>query len=328
MTYRIPLPAAGARSTLDVIDPFSSMVQRFLRREGLGAYEPETAATLLTLFEIQNGPFTMFDVGANIGLYSHLCAAMFGEARVVSFEPTPETADIARAIAAANDLRVEVVEAAVSDRSGRADLHLSETSDASNSLVEGFKQSEAAVTVDLVSLDDHVASTGVGPDILKIDVETHEPEVLAGARSVLAEQRPYVVIEVLRRRGGDQGVAIQAGVDELGYRYYELSATPDWTPREKIRGSGTVERDWLLAPDDLPADFGERWQRWFDRLSECTPDRNPRPPIIGAARAAYRRGGRRELVQSGRQFLVDDVVAPAREWFRRTVATWRDRRGR
>ena len=326
MTYRIPLPAGGYRNSLDVIDPFSSMVQRFLRREGLGAYERETAATLLALCDQRDAPFQLFDVGANIGLYSHLCAAMFANARVTSFEPTPEIAEIARTIASVNGLAVEVVEAAVSDESGTADLHLSQTSDASNSLVEGFKLSDGSVRVERLRLDDHVASTGVGPDILKIDVETHEPAVLAGAREVITEHRPHVVIEVLRRRGVDQGAEIQSAFEGLGYVFYELSGDPTWTPRDSIRGSGTIERDWLLAPAPLSDDFGDRWSSWSDALAACTPDRNSRPPIVGAARAAYDRGGLGELMRSGAGFFMDDVVSPAVDAGRRARSSWQQRR--
>lgn len=307
MTYRIPLPGGGTQPTLDVIDPYSSMIQRFVRRDGLCAYEPETAATLLTLFELQGGPFTLYDVGANVGLYSHLCAAMFDTADVRAFEPTPEIAAICRSIAAANDLDVHVVEAAMSDQPGTATLHLSDTSDASNSLVAGFKKAHGRIEVERVTLDQYRERTGAAPAILKIDVETHEPAVLAGATELLAVDRPAVLVEVLRRRKHDHGAAIQAAFDGLGYSYYRLSATPDWTPHDTIRGSGTIERDWLLTPTPLPPEFADRWLDWQARLTMCTPDRNSRPPIGGAARAAYHRGGVEETIRSGRRFLRDDL---------------------
>lgn len=310
MSYTIPLPEGGARSSLDVIDPFSSMVQRFLRREGLAAYEPETATTLLTLFDMCGQPFTFYDVGSNVGLYSNLCAAMFEHAEVHAFEPTPEIAAISRSIAMANDLSVQVIEAAISDEPGTAELHLSQTSDASNSLVDGFKESNGTVTVQRMRLDDYRERSGRPPTILKIDVETHEPEVLAGAISTITTDRPYVVIEVLRRRGADQGAAIQAAFDGLGYSFYPLTDSPDWNPRKKVKGSGTIERDWLFAPAPLPDDFADRWKLWQARLATCTPDGNSRPPIGGAAVASYRRGGLRELLSSGTRF-VREVVVPA-----------------
>ena len=317
MTYRIPLPKGGDRTTLDIVDPFSSMVQRFLRREGLRSYEPETAATLLTLFEMQEGPFVFFDVGANIGLYSHLCAAMFENSEVHAFEPTPVIAEIARSIAYANSIDVQVIEAAVSDEAGTAALHLSNTSDASNSLEKGFKPSSDSLQVDRLTLDEYRRRTGSSPATLKIDVETHEAAVLAGAAELLLADRPFVIVEVLRRKRTEQGKAIQAAFAELGYEFYQLTATPDWVPQANIRGSGTVERDWLLAPSSLPPNFAERWSEWQQRLDQCGPDRNSRPPLGGAAAAAFRRGGATELVSSAGRFVAKDLVPLARRMFRR-----------
>ena len=92
MTYVVPLPSGGKVGQLDIVDPFSSSVQRLIRRSGLASFEPETAAALLALFE-QAGPgFVLYDVGANVGVYSAMAAAMFEPAAVHSFEPSPTDA--------------------------------------------------------------------------------------------------------------------------------------------------------------------------------------------------------------------------------------------
>ena len=75
VTYEIPLPAGGRRRTVDVVEPNSTAVQRFLRRDGLSAYEPPTVATLITLFADAEPGFTFFDVGANMGLYHAACGS-------------------------------------------------------------------------------------------------------------------------------------------------------------------------------------------------------------------------------------------------------------
>ena len=212
MTYRIPLPVGGRSETLDIVDPNSTAVQRFLRRDGLSAYEPPTVATLVTLFEDLDPGFTFFDVGANMGLYALIAASMFQPEAVTAFEPTPSTAAMLRKAVAANGLAVDVVEAAVGDREGVAALHFSEKSDSSNSLVEGFKASHESVQVDTIRLDEHVRRTHRDPQVIKIDVETFEPEVLAGAAETIARVRPHIVIEVLNRRGHDHGEEITAAM--------------------------------------------------------------------------------------------------------------------
>ena len=61
-------------------------------------------AALLAAFQRQPPGFHFVDVGANMGLYSAICAVMFEPGRVVAFEPTPEVAEMARRVLAANGI--------------------------------------------------------------------------------------------------------------------------------------------------------------------------------------------------------------------------------
>lgn len=303
MTYRIPLPDGGRRSTLDLVEPNSTAVQRLLRRDGLASYEPPTMATLLALFDEQGPGFTFFDVGANMGLYALVCSALFEPEHVDAFEPTPATAAVFRRAVQANDLDIDVIEAAVGDVAGRAELHLSDRSDSSNSLVSGFKSSSAAVVVDTLRLDDHVATSGHHPNVIKIDVETFEPAVLAGASATIATHRPYLVIEVLNRGGRNHGQEIEEAMSGYGYSYYELSSSPTWQERSEIIGAtGTTDCDWLLAPEPLAPDFASRWRAWSERTARCTRDRNGPVPLLLTVRAAFERGGVGEVIAAARRY--------------------------
>ena len=312
MTYKIAIP--GQTRELDIVDPNSTAVQRALRRGGLAAYEPPTMTTLLTLFEQEAGSLTFFDIGANMGLYAAICAAGFRPRAIHAFEPTPTTAAAARAVVKANDLNVEVVEAALGDTNGVAELHLSDQSDSSNSLVVGFKKSSDSVTVTVRRIDDYVAETKVTPTVIKIDVETHEPAVLAGAVDTIAASRPFIVVEVLNRRGHDHGTEITAVMKPFGYSYYRLGSTPDWEAQPVITGAlGTTNSDWLLAPAPLAADFVTRWARWSAELAECGSEKNSRVPVMRSVRAAFRRGGISEVFAAARRFVAAIRRERARE---------------
>ena len=162
MSYRIRLPSGSDAGTLDIVDPSSTTIQRVLRHRGLAGYEPPTMSTLLALFELQADGFTFFDIGANMGLYAATCASLFAPGAVHAFEPAPGTASVARKIARANRLRIQVFEVALSDGDGVAQLHLSEKSDSSHSLVAGFKRSSGSVDVRTCRLDRHVDRGGRG----------------------------------------------------------------------------------------------------------------------------------------------------------------------
>ena len=185
--------------------------------------------------------------GSEHGALRLLAAAMFEPGAVDAFEPTPATASVLRRAVEANDLDIDVVEAAVGDRNGSAELHYSAKSDASNSMVEGFKESSSSVSVTTIRLDDHARERARDPHIMKIDVETFEPAVLAGAVETIARARPYIVIEVLNRRGHDHGVEITEAMAPFGYSYYELAATPMWQPRPTVNGRAKLAAQRLAA---------------------------------------------------------------------------------
>ena len=261
-------------------------------------------ATLLTLFEMGGDDLVFFDVGANMGLYALLCASMFEPKAVHAFEPTPSTVEVARRAVRANELDVTVEALALGDRNGSAELHFSPTSDETNSLVEGFQSGQKTVTVPVRRMDDHVAKTGVHPTVMKIDVETHEPAVLAGAIETIERDRPAMVIEVLHRRGRDHGIEITSAMAGHGYSYYPLGE-PGWTARATVKGArGGRCQDWLLSPSPLDSDFGERWNMWAAHLAHCGPECNSRIPLGRTALAALRRGGPAEVASAARRYVA------------------------
>ena len=285
MTLELALPTrpdgrALRRDTIDVFDGGSTAVQRALRRGGLAGYEPDTIAAALATFELSEPGFTFYDIGTNIGLYPLLCTSLFEPAHVISFEPTPTTASIARKLARLNDAPICVEEKGVGLTDGSAVLHLSAKSDSSNSFVEGFKPTTGAVEVAVTTLDSYVAISGKQPDVMKIDAEGFEDQVLLGGQRTLESCRPTIIVEVLHHDGHDHGPAIEAAIEHLGYSSYPITPYSEWTSPEPIRASSEEgSRDWLLSPDPLDAArFLQRFEAWQRSLAPCTADRNSRTP--------------------------------------------------
>lgn len=137
----------------------------------------------------------VLDVGANIGFFTLVAAALTGPTgRIASFEPHPDNAEALRRNVIANELdQVEIVEAAVSDRTGESDLHVN-TSDQVASLV--VARTNETVSVQTVTLDDEIQRLGLRPGFVKIDVEGHEDAVVRGMNETLRTFRPIVVCEV------------------------------------------------------------------------------------------------------------------------------------
>jgi FkbM family methyltransferase len=149
---------------------------------------------------------TVLDVGASFGLYAIAAARAVGmSGRVFAFEPAPRSARALRRHLDYNDAAgtVEVIEAAVADRTGHASFWEQETSFVASLVEASARREEGRYGAPLVprrvravALDDFCADRSVEPDVVKIDVEGAEAGVLRGARRLLRRRHSTVFLEV------------------------------------------------------------------------------------------------------------------------------------
>jgi FkbM family methyltransferase len=163
-----------------------------------------TASLLLAL---ARGSDLVLDVGANVGLYTYLVAAMVPRVQVVSLEPVPALAALIADNVRRNrwESRVSVREEAVGAAPGRSVLYVMANADTEHTLspdrVAGRKH--VALGVPVVSIDDMVAASGPLAErmTIKIDVEGYESSVLDGMERTLERpgRRPDIIMEFLGR---------------------------------------------------------------------------------------------------------------------------------
>jgi FkbM family methyltransferase len=154
----------------------------------LGSYENEKRK----LFEQVIGKESVvFDIGANVGFYTLLAAAITApKGKVVAFEPLPRNLALLRRHLALNKIsNVIIFEAAVTDRSGTA-LFVADSDPSMAKIATSGK-----LKVKAVALDDLVSSGVVpAPTHLKIDVEGAEARVLLGAEQLLRTHQPQIFL--------------------------------------------------------------------------------------------------------------------------------------
>ena len=146
----------------------------------------------------------VYDVGANVGFYTLLAARAVGRAgHVVAFEPHPENLRALERNIALNALtNVTVVAAAVTSARGRGRLSAGNRALASLGADRGIE-------VKILALDDYVAShPELAPDVVKLDVEGHELEAIAGFGRGLGEVAPLLRLRA-SRAGGAAGSRAQ-----------------------------------------------------------------------------------------------------------------------
>lgn len=165
-----------------------------------GTYERQIQA-LLT--EQSRGCVIAYDVGAHVGFLSLLFAELVPQCgHVYAFEPSSREAGMIDELIRCNALhdRLSVHRFAVCDEVGEICFHASDASFTGilNKAAENQQRNASSgVIVQAITLDAFVYDMGYpAPDIIKLDVESAEPLVLAGARRLLANKRPRLVIEV------------------------------------------------------------------------------------------------------------------------------------
>ena len=141
-----------------------------------------------------------YDIGANVGFFSVIAAKLVGrEGKVYAFEPGVENAKSIRHNAELNNFnQIEVIEKAVSNTSGSGEFLLAKYS-GGHALATADAPPDLAgkVTVDLVSIDDLIASEQIEPpNFVKVDVEGAELDVLKGMTQTIKTYQPTVIYEV------------------------------------------------------------------------------------------------------------------------------------
>ena len=147
----------------------------------------------------------VFDVGANIGVFSLFVAALGRDSAVYAIEP--EISNIARLreniLANGFQERIKPICAGVSDRVGITRLYLS--SEEPGAAVHSISDSELEKThlgydvvgdapVLSITLDYLSAELGVVPNLIKVDTDGNEKKILLGAKSLLAYPRLRAII--------------------------------------------------------------------------------------------------------------------------------------
>ena len=189
----------------------------------LGTHEPETQEAIRRL--VAPG-MTVYDCGANVGYFTAMCARLVTPSgRVYAFEPSPKSVACLRRVGELNAFdNVYVVPLAVWRETTNLEF-VSGPGDAalvSDHAVEALPGGMPARTIGVpaVSLDEFVFAQGHPvPDFVKLDVEGSETAALEGARRVIRERRPVLLIEV----HGQAGRGAWSILRDMGYRCRDVA---------------------------------------------------------------------------------------------------------
>jgi FkbM family methyltransferase len=235
------------------------------------------------------------DVGANLGYISSLMALKLGPGgRVFAFEPAPRSARLLAknvALWAAYDLSpITVVRRGLSDHTGTATMH--ESADLGGFSLEerppGLAQVRppgcGRIDIEVTTLDAFAAAADdAALGLVKIDVEGHELQVLAGGRRLLERKR---VRDIVYEDFHPHPTPVAPLLEAAGYTVFALFAAwhrPVLLPLRDAaarRHGELAEPPNFLAtsdPDRAVARF--KAAGWNCLRRKARPQSQPRPAV-------------------------------------------------
>jgi FkbM family methyltransferase len=188
----------------------------------MGAVDP----VLLSLVEEVVFPGAIvWDIGANIGLFSFAAAAKAGaQGKIIAFEPDIWLVQLLRKSLSLQDpekVSMDIIPAAAGAEVDIRTFCIANRARASNFLKEygasqtgGVRTEYKVITLSLDWLMERLAI----PHILKIDAEGAEVEIIRGGLTLIKKARPIIICEI----GGDANAALVSEMlSPLGYSFYD-----------------------------------------------------------------------------------------------------------
>ncbi len=184
----------------------------------LGHYEPTTVGLVR---ELVRPGMRCLDIGAQTGFFTCLMASLVGPTgHVHAFEPMPPSFRMIEKNVSENHFEdiVELHPKAVSDAAAAI-----QASKVSNMYVVGHVDGAEPVTIEAIRVDDVVTEH---VDLIKIDVEGHEPAAMRGMEALIHRNRPIIVSEAneywLRTASNSSTPEFLDLLIRLGYRVYDV----------------------------------------------------------------------------------------------------------
>jgi FkbM family methyltransferase len=200
--------------------PYDSICQSIILN---GFYERELLQGMCALVKDKNG--IALDIGANIGNHSLFFSKHFDA--VISFEPVPNNCLLLKANLFLNQTHnITLIEKALSNTDTKMGIDKGNSRNTNNTISELSKKDEDAtnqIMIDVAVGDELIEALNLKQriNLIKIDVEGHEPFVVEGLRKTISANQPIVYWEAFNKEEAEKTKAL---LMEMGYsNFYHLT---------------------------------------------------------------------------------------------------------
>lgn len=168
-----------------------------------------------------------FDIGANIGWYSLILAKLVKNINIYAFEPITKTFNYLKQNIRLNNIKdIKIYNFGFSDQEEQKVFYYYPQESGNASLANVSKRPHIQKVIGQVKkLDDFAKRQKVKIDFIKCDVEGAEFFVFKGGKKTIAEDRPIIISEILRKWSAGfnyQPNAIIHLLRDIGYNCYVI----------------------------------------------------------------------------------------------------------
>ena len=166
----------------------------------------------------------ILDIGANTGVYSLVTKSVNPLSKVYAFEPLKQMFKKLVFNNELNNFDIACIAKAASDKNGKAIIYETGADHVAAASLNGeirhYGNLDVETEIEAITLDAFIDENNVGKvDLIKADVECHEPNVLEGYKKYLPLHRPDFLIEVLTDEVGEK---LQKIFDGFQYHYFNI----------------------------------------------------------------------------------------------------------
>ena len=188
----------------------------------IGGWEKESLNLWIQLCKDSNN---IIDVGANTGVYSLIAKSINPNAKVIALEPVERVYKKLLMNTTLNNYDITCLPLAASNKDGEAIIFDIPNAEHTYSVTVNKNMYDPGtpiktVNIRTIKLDTLVEEQGLPKiDLIKIDVETHEAEVIEGYLKYISIYKPTILIEILTDEVGQK---VEEMISNLNYLYFNI----------------------------------------------------------------------------------------------------------
>jgi FkbM family methyltransferase len=219
-----------------------------------GGIERKSLEIWIQLSRMSN---VIFDIGANTGVYALVSKTINTKAKVHAFEPITYVFSILENNNRLNHYDLYLNNFALSNYKGTASIYIEADKDFSYSVTVNKNLNNLTTNVKTLEIETNTISNYVNMnkiekiDLLKIDVETHEVEVLEGYIEEIKIHKPSILIEILNN---EVAKGVQDIVKDMDYLYFNIN-----DKENSVRQTLSIEKsdffNYLICSEKVARDL-------------------------------------------------------------------------